>query len=209
MSIFVIAILSDKKPATWDGLLSLLNLFLGDAFDGDGFEDYWGFGAVHAVAVDFADFFNDVVAFDYFAEDGVFAGEPAGVGYGDEELAAVGVGAGVCHGELALLLEAVTGAAGLVGELVAGAAHAGAFGIAALDHELGYHAMEDGSVVELCALLAAAVPLLGAFGEADEVGYGLGCVLLEEFADDGSFGGFEGCISSWILCHFFFLLTRL
>ena len=78
------------------------------------------------------------------------------------------------------LLEAVFGAPGLVGELVAGAAHAGAFGVAALDHELGDDAMEDGAVVELRALLAAAVPVLGAFGEADKVGDGLGCVFFEE-----------------------------
>jgi hypothetical protein len=76
-------------------------------------------------------------------------------------------------------LEAVFGALGFVGELVAGAAHAGTFGVAALDHELGDDAVEDGSVVELCTLLTAAVPLLGTFGEADEVGHGLGCVLLE------------------------------
>src|SRR5271167_4574426 len=135
MSIFVIPSQDDKKPAVCDGLLVVAGYYLGDAFDGDGFEDYWGFGAVHAVAVDFADLFDDVVAFDDFSEDGVLAGEPAGVGYGDEELAAVGVGACVGHGELALLLEAVFGAAGFVGELVAGAAHAGAFGVAALNHE--------------------------------------------------------------------------
>jgi hypothetical protein len=46
--------------------------------------------------------------------------------------------------------------------------------------------VEDGAVVELGALLGAAVPLLGAFGEADEVGDGLGCVLLEELDDDGA-----------------------
>ena len=168
-----------------------------DAFDGDGFEDDRGFGAVHAVAGDFADLFDDVVAFDDFAEDGVLAGEPAGVGDGDEELAAVGVGAGVGHGELARLLEAVFGAAGFVGELVAGAAHAGAFGVAALDHELGDDAVEDGAVVELRALLAAAVPVFGAFGEADEVGDSDGRVFLEELADDGAFGGLEGGVGAW------------
>src|SRR6267378_1550680 len=144
------------------GSSTLVRLRLCDAFDGDGFEDYWGFGAVHAVAADFGDFFDYVVAFDYFAEDGVLAGEPAGVGDRDEEVAAVGVGAGVGHGQFAGLLEAVFGALGFVGELVAGAAHAGAFGVAALDHELGDDAMEDGAVVELGAFFAAAVPVLGA-----------------------------------------------
>src|SRR5260370_21006140 len=176
-----------EGPLTRAGLLVLLRLRLGYAFDGDGLEDYWGFGAVHAVAADFADFFYYVVAFDDFTEDGVLAGEPAGVGDGDEELAAVGVGAGVGHGELAGLLEAVFGALGFVGELVARAAHAGAFGIATLDHELWDDAMEDGAVVELGALFAAAGPVLCAFGEADEVGYGFGCVFLEDLADYRSF----------------------
>src|SRR5580692_11061207 len=103
-------------------LCSQVWICLGDAFDGYGFEDDGGLGAVHAVAADFADFFDYVVAFDDFAEDGVLAGEPAGVGDSDEELAAVGVGAGVGHGELAGLLEVVLGALGLVGEFVAWAA---------------------------------------------------------------------------------------
>ncbi len=69
--------------------------------------------------------------------------------------------------------------------------------------------MKDGSVVELRALLAAAVPLLGAFGEADEVGYRLGCILLEEFADDGSFRCFECCVGARVLCHLVLLLNKL
>jgi hypothetical protein len=35
--------------------------------------------------------------------------------------------------------------------------------------KFGNHAMEDGAVVQLVALLRAAVPLLGALGETDEV----------------------------------------
>ena len=72
-----------------------------NALDGNRFQGDLGFGSVHAVAADFADFFYDVVAFDDFSEDGVLAGEPAGVGDGDEELRAVGAGAGVGHGEFA------------------------------------------------------------------------------------------------------------
>ena len=67
--------------------------------------------------------------------------------------------------------------------------------------------MEDGSVVELGALLAAAVPLLGSLGEADEVGDGLGRVLLEELADDGAFRGLEGGIGAGLGWHFSVLLT--
>jgi len=80
---------------------------LGDALDGYGFQNNGRLGAVHAIAGDFADLLDNVVAFDDFAEDGVLAGEPAGVGDGHEELAAVGVGAGVGHGEFAGSFEVV------------------------------------------------------------------------------------------------------
>src|SRR5271170_6166080 len=93
------------------------------------------------------------------------------------------------------------GAAGFIGELVAGTAHAGAFGVATLNHELGYDAMEDGAVVELVAFLAAAGPLFGAFGKADEVSYGDGCFFFEELGDDGAFGGFEVGVSAWFFGH--------
>ena len=72
--------------------------YLGYAFDGHGLEDDGGFGAVHAVAAYLGDLLDDVVAFDDLTKYGVLASEPACVGYGDEELAAVGVGAGVGHG---------------------------------------------------------------------------------------------------------------
>src|SRR5258708_5189806 len=78
-----------------------------DSFNRYTCEDDGGFGFVLGGGGDFGDFFYDVVAFHDFAKDGVLAGEPAGVGGSDEELAAVSVGAGVSHGELAGLLEAV------------------------------------------------------------------------------------------------------
>src|ERR1700722_10099724 len=188
---------TEKGLAVWSEPFVWGERRSGDALDGDGFEDYGSFGAVAAVFADFGDFFYYVVAFDYFAEDGVLAGEPAGVGYGDEELAAVGVGAGVRHGELSFFLEAMFGALGFVGELVAGAAHARAFGVAALDHELRDDAMEDRAIVELVALLAAAGPVFGTFGEADEVGDRDGRVFFEELADDGSFRGLEVGVGAW------------
>ena len=61
----------------------------------------------------------------------------------------------------------------LVGELVAGAAGAGAGRVAALDHEIGDHAVEGGAVVERLAGL-------GAFGQADEVLHGVGRLVGEE-----------------------------
>src|SRR5258708_37437292 len=114
-----IAMSCRKKVRSFERTLqSFENQELRDAFDGEGFEDYWGFGAVLAVAADFADLFYDVVAFDYLAEDGVFAGELGGDGFGDEGLRVVwGRGGGVgC--ELVLLMEGVFGALGFVGEVV-------------------------------------------------------------------------------------------
>ena len=74
------------------GPLAFVTDYLCDAFNGDGFQDYWSFGTVHAVTADLANFFDDIVAFHDFAKDGVLAGEPAGVGCGDEKLATVSVG---------------------------------------------------------------------------------------------------------------------
>ena len=145
-----------------------------------------------AAARNFGDLVGDVLAFDDFAEDGVIAGEPGRWRDGDKELAAVGVRAGVGHGQLAGLVELVRRALGLVLEAVAGAAHAGAGGVAALDHEVGNHAMEDGSVVELVGgfgVGAGVRPLLLAFGEVDEVLDGDGRVGLEEADGDLAFGG--------------------
>src|SRR5437763_9404147 len=80
------------------------------------------------------------------SEHGVLAVEPRRrVGGDDEELRAVGVRAGVGHGERAALDLVLVE---LVLERVAGTAGAGALGAAALDHEVGDHAMEDEAVVE-------------------------------------------------------------
>src|SRR5580700_7384211 len=171
------------------------------AVDGDGLEDDGCLGAVHAVAGDLADLLDDIVTLGDFAEDGVLAGEPAGIRDGDEELRAVGVGSGVRHGKLAGLLEGLARGLGFVGELVAGAAHAGALRVAALDHELGDDAVEDGAVVKLVALLAGGVPFLGAFSEADKVSDGFRSFGRKQLADDGAFGGLEssGGRHNWVL----------
>ena len=80
----------------------------------------------------------------------MLAVEPGSRDVGHEELAAVGAGARVGHGEEtgAVVLQA---GGELVGELVAGAAHAGAGGIAALNHEVGDDAVEGDAVVEAAA----------------------------------------------------------
>src|SRR5262249_45901244 len=98
------------------------------------------------------------------------------------------------HGEFPRFVEAVRRTLGLIFELIAGAAHAGAGGIAALDHEVGDDAMEDGSVVEaLFALFACdgMFPLAVALSQVNEVGDSFGSVFVEQAADNGAFGGLE------------------
>src|SRR3546814_8872939 len=72
------------------------------------------------------DLVDRLQALDHLAEHGVLAVQPGGGDVGDEELAAVGVRAGVGHRQhAALVADAVVG---LVLEAVAGAAAAGAPG---------------------------------------------------------------------------------
>jgi hypothetical protein len=132
-------------------------------------------------------------------EDGVFAVELGDGLFCDEELAAVGAaaggtGAGVRHGEEAGLIEG-EGGVDLILKEVAGVAGAVARAIAALDHELGYDAVEGGAVVEgLVVHLLEGFgigPVFGAFGEADEVGYGDGCFFIEELAGEAAHGGID------------------
>ena len=98
---------------------------------------------------------------------------------GDEELRAVGVGAGVGHGEhsragvLEVLVE-------LVFEGVARPARAGALGAAGLDHEIGDDAVE----------LQAVVEALG--GEFLEIGHGPRGLVGVEFGADGAAVGDDG-----------------
>ena len=77
------------------------------SFYGYGLNDHIFVGAVLTVAGDFRDFFHDVVSFDHLAENGVLARQPFRVSYRDEELRAIGVGAGVGHGQFSCLVETV------------------------------------------------------------------------------------------------------
>ena len=87
---------------------------------------------------------------------------------GDEKLGTVGAGARVRHGKHAgAVMPEVRGK--LVFKTVAGASHARAGGIAALDHEIRNHAVEGDALVVPSA------------GEVQEVGYG-----------DGRLGGVKG-----------------
>ncbi len=83
----------------------------------------------------------------------------------------------------------------LVIKEVARVAGAIADAVAALDHEAGDDAVEVGVVVEAGAvhfLLGDGVgPVFSAFSEADEIGYGLGRLCVEELTGEAAHGGVE------------------
>src|SRR5262249_10442793 len=121
---------------------------LSGAFNGDRIDRHFLHRTVLRTALHFGNLVGDVLAFHHFAEDGVIAGEPWRCRHGDEELAPVRSWPGIGHGQFACLVELVRRPLGLVAEFVSWAAHAGATGIAALDHEIRDHAMENGPAVE-------------------------------------------------------------
>ena len=150
-------------------------------------------GFVVVVAADAGDFFHDVHAVDDFAEHGMAVIEVGGVNFGDEELGAVCVGAGVCHGEDAGSVVAEFGIE-FIAEAIAGAACADAEGAAALDHEFGDDAVEDEAIVEGFIFVVAGHGVDGfdlASGESDEVFDGIGGECFCKFADDIAEGCFE------------------
>ena len=108
----------------------------------------------------------------------MFAVQPGGWDVGDEELASVGVWAGIRHGKDAGL-GVFEGLVDLVWETVTGAAASGAGGIAALDHEVFDDSVEGDAVIE------------ASLGEVQEVGGGDGDFGGENRAFDGPAGGFE------------------
>ena len=112
----------------------------------------------------------------HLAEAGVLHVEMLGILVHDEELGAAGVGGGgTGHGQnAALVLQVVLDAVEeeLALDAVAGAAHAGALGAAALDHEAGDDTVEDQAIV--VALVC----------QRDEIIDTLGCLLGVQLAGD-------------------------
>src|SRR5258708_24703821 len=114
--------------------------------DVDGADGVAGLAVTPGVAL--AEAVDDLHAAAHTAKDAVLAVEVGGGAEGDEELGAVGVAAGVGHGEDAGAVMREGERARLVVELVAGAACARAGGVAALGHEAADDAVEGGAVVE-------------------------------------------------------------
>jgi len=168
---------------------------LAGADDGDFLEDDGLVGFVVAVAGDAGDGFDylnaGVVA---LAEERVVLVERVVGGLSDEELAAIGVGAAVGHGEAAGAVK-VEGWIDLIVEGVARVAGTGAGGVATLDHEVGDDAMEDGAIevaLVVHELLGFRVgPVAGSFSELDEVVDGFWGLFLKKLAGDAAHGCVE------------------
>src|SRR5258708_35306123 len=83
---------------------------------------------------------------------------------------------------------------GLVFELVAGAAHAGALRVSALNHEVGNHTMKNRSVIKRIVRFLAGggvLPFALALGKVDKIRNGLGGILFKQTANDVAFAGFK------------------
>jgi len=167
--------------------------------------------AVAAIAREVGDFVGNVLAFDHFAEYGVLAGEPVGIGDRDEELRSICIWTGIGHGEFAGFVETVGRTLRFILELVTGAAGTGTLGISALNHEIGNYAVKNGSVIEgVFALLARAgmSPLALTFRQFDEIGDGFRGILLKQTANNVAFRGVENCIHARRSCHIFPRVSR-
>src|SRR5208337_4825781 len=108
---------------SWGFGICVCDAELSDAFDCDGFQHDGLVRLVLPIAGDLRNFDGEVLALKHFTEDGVVAGEMWCWRDGDEELAAVGIGSGIRHGQFAGLVELVRRTFGLILEAIAGTAH--------------------------------------------------------------------------------------
>src|ERR1700691_73117 len=107
-----------------------------------GFDAHFLQRPVLFVARRFGNLLHHLVAFRHFTENSVAVVEPRSGCHGHEELAAVGVRSGIGHRQESVLGVLQRGMK-FVGELVARPAGAGACRIAALDQEIGTHAVRS------------------------------------------------------------------
>src|SRR5271165_665471 len=90
---------------------------------------------------------HDVLSTANLAEDRMLAVQPVGRDMGDEELAAVRVRTGIGHRQRTHLMK-IWVAFGFIRKSIPRAAASTPHGIAALNHEVCDHAMENGPIVE-------------------------------------------------------------
>ena len=145
--------IADLESSVRIGELVRLRVGLAVGVHGDGSDFLLHLRTVIAVGLDGGDGVHHVHAGSHLAEGGVLAVQVLGVGVHDEELAARGVGGGgTRHAEnapfvLQVVLDAVEKELAL--DAVAGAAHAGALGAAALNHEAGNDSVEDQTIIKM------------------------------------------------------------
>ena len=162
------------------------------ALHGDGSDLLFGQGTVLIVGLGGSDGIHNLHTGGDLAESGVLLVQVLGILVHQEELGTGGVGGGGAgHAEdTALVLDVILGEAveqELALDAVAGAAHAGALGTAALDHEAGDDPVEDQAVV--VALLT----------QGNEVCNALRCLVGIQLAFDDT-AVFHGDLKSRI-CH--------
>ena len=152
-------------------------------------------GLAGAAGVALGDSVEHVHALDHLTKHGVMVVQVRCGDVGDEELAAIRVRAGIGHRQDAGAAVA-QGGMEFIGKLIAGAAHAGAGRVAALDHERLDDAVEGGVVVEAIAR------------QEDEVVHGLGGLISEELDDDVALAGLEACLVLFLGVnhHFWWIL---
>jgi len=112
------------------------------------------------------------------AKNGVAFVEPWRRNFGDEELASVGVGAGIGHREGSRFIMFQLGRKFIL-KRIAGPAAARAGRVSGLDHEFGDDAMKNDPVIE------------SFFGQCHKIRNGFGRLIRVKFGLDGPLSGFD------------------
>src|SRR5581483_3787823 len=124
----------------------------------------------------------------------------------DKELRTVGIRAGVCHCQLALLVERMWRALRLILKFIAWPAESCSSRISALNHEVRNHPMEDRAVIQPVAAFLAANrmrPLPLALGKLNKIGDRLRGLFLEQTADNRPFARIKNRVSTSRTRHIF------
>src|SRR5581483_11563094 len=94
------------------------------------------------------DFVHNIIALNYLAKDGVFAGQPRGRRDGNKKLRSVRIRPGVRHGQFAWLVKLVGRVLRLVFKLVPRSAVPSSCRVPSLNHEIGNDTMKYGAVIK-------------------------------------------------------------
>src|SRR5271157_6409643 len=156
------------------------------AFDAQLLDDHRCARAVHGIARHIGNLVGDVLALDHLTENRVAIIQVRCGSDGDEELAAIGAGAGIGHREFARLGMAQRWME-LVREVVAGPPAPVSLRASALNHELRNHAVEDQAVIVIAFFFfpgSGIDKFFRALGQPDEILHRLGSFLFKQPAND-------------------------